>query len=600
MKALTTVLFLFALSTIGCLSDQSPVVGGTPANRCNRNSDCPDGTCDLSQHRCVSVTSVEVFFSATPPSGVGSARGVATVTRPREVHSGDRIDLALSAPRTVYGLVTVPSSDMNSSGRAISATLEFSPSGTGGITAPVRALSSSDSFQTINDMPAAWSARLTEGLYDVVVRPAAELSAVVPPRFEQGFEVRHQGIFQRFIVAYPADYTRWEGTVVDRAGRPLTGFTVRAVDPARDNTPVSTVTHTALPTDNSPVGSFAIDLAPGAPDAWVLRFTSDTSSQGWLTVDLPHSALSRMSPSGRGLRIELPSDTGLPYLEGLRPSGLPAPTGPLTACVGCVDVRGSVERAGTSSPRSLVNAMVSLRSDITLSSTDLGVTAWFEARTQTGTDGMFTASLIPGTYNVVISPMDAQTAVTVVRNFRVRDDVTAQSGQVFTASPRISLDGRALTPQGEAVRAARVTAVPFSHAYVNHPCLADPVLQLAGPRANRADTVTQSDGSYHLDLDPGLYRLLIEPTDHSGYPTTLSVPVCVTARVSNFDTTLDAPAEIRGTLRDALGAPAPGADLEGIIRVREPGALGVVIPIARTTTDSNGAYTLLLPSTAAR
>lgn len=603
MKTLPSILLLLSLGASGCLSDQSPVVGGTPANRCDRDADCPDGACDLSQHRCLAATTVEVFFSVTPPSGVGTARGVAAVTRPRQVRGGDAVDLALGAPHVVYGVVTVPDDtapDGTSPGRTIAATVEFSPTDTGAVTTPVRAVANASATDLINNDPAAWSARLTEGLYDVVVRPAAELAATVPPRFEHGFEVRDQGTFQRFDIAYPTAYTRWQGTVVDRAGRPLSGLSVRAVDPSRDNATVSTVVHTASAADNAPAGSFAIDLAPGAPDAWVLRVTSDTTSRGWLTVDLPREALARMAPSGRSLRIELPSDTGLPYVDGLRPSGLSPPSGPLAACVGCVEVRGTVEGPAGELRRPLRNASVTLRADVPLTNAEPGVSAWFECRVQTDDDGAFSAALIPGAYDVVIAPMDDSSANTVVRGFRVRDDVSEQSGQVFTAAARIPVEGRALTPLGEPVRAARVIAIPFHRAYVSHPCLADASARLAAPRANRVEGVTGSDGSYRLDLDPGLYRVLVEPASRSGYPSTLSAPLCVTTAVRDFDTALDAPAEVRGTLRDAEGAVAAGATVEGILRVREPGAPGVVLPIARATSDANGAYTLLLPSSAAR
>lgn len=592
-------------AAVGCLDD-NPSLVGPPQNQCTTDRDCATGRCDAAQHRCLASARSEVFFSIAPTSGRGSASGVTTLTQPMTIRSGETVDVALRAPRTVYGVVTVPADpanrdptrpDQTLAPTLIAATVEFTPTGLPGVSTPVQAVAGATAMTALQGDRAThtWSATLTEGLFDVVVRPASALVATVPPRFERSFEVRADGSLQRFDIAYPATYSRWSGVVRDRAGHPLPGLTVRAVDLSRDAMVVSTVVTTRG--DGNTAGSFAIDLGPGAPDAWTLRITSETSSRGWLSMDVPRATLAAMDPSGHDLQVVLPSDTGLPYIDGMRPTGMPAMEGPLAACVGCVDVRATVEgETPSGATRPLAGASVVLRTTLTAPPSMGDARLWFECRAVTDNEGALQAWMIPGSYDVVVTPQDGAFANTVRHGFVVRSDATQQAGQVFSAAQRAPFDGRVLTPRGNAMRGAQVTAIPFQGAYVDHPCLHEPDHDVLAPRARSAQTTTLADGSYRLDLDPGLYRVLVEPLASSGFPSTLSAPVCVTGSVTGFDVTLDAPLEVSGTVRDAARATVPRASVEAIVRVREAGAPGVVVRVARASAGDDGRYTLRLPS----
>lgn len=221
---------------------------------------------------------------------------------------------------------------------------------------------------------------------------------------------------------------------------------------------------------------------------------------------------------------------------------------------------------------------------------------WFECRVVTDAEGALQAWMIPGSYDVVVTPQDGEFANTVRHGFEVRSDTRAQAGQAFSVAQRAPFDGRVLTARGNAMRGAQVTAIPFQGAYVDHPCLHQPDHDVLVPRARSVQTTTLADGSYRLDVDPGLYRVLVEPLASSGFPSTLSAPVCVTGRVTGFDVTLDAPLEVSGTVRDAAQAHASHASVEAIVRVREAGAPGVVVRVARASADDDGHYTLRLPS----
>jgi hypothetical protein len=586
------------LAPAACL-EGNPVVGGS-VERCTADSECPGASCDRATQRCLSRARAEVFFAVTPATGRVSADAFPTLTRPRSILADESVDLALRAPRVVYGVVTVPA-DADAAGRYIPATLEFTPSDLAGVSPPVQAVAGTMAIPnaTRDRDSFTWSATLTEGLFDVLVRPASTLAATVPPRFERGFEVRGGAVMQRFDIAYPTTYARWAGLIETAAGQPVAGFAVRAVDPAANNRVLSTVSSTAGDGTEGSGGRFACSMAPGAPEAWTLRLSADNGAGGGLMIDIPRAALVAAAPSGRDLRVVLPELTGLTHAAAARPvvPGAPPPYGP---CVDCVDVRASVEGLDPDGQsRSMGGATVTLRAAMRPPVGIAAATSWYESRAVTEADGSFRAWLVPGDYDVVVTPAGEAFRSAVQHGFRVRSDVTEQAGQVFTLERRPSLAGRVLGRDGLAVRGARVTAVPYHDAAPTNPCLADPDLRALASRATTTETVTSTDGSYQVDLNPGLYRLLVEPAESSGFPVTLGAPVCVARRVSNFDTTLEAPVQVRGVVRDARGMPSPLATVEALVRLREGDAPGVVLRVARATADANGNYRLLIPASAA-
>lgn len=598
MRATRALLLGLLWAPSACL-DVGPVVGA-PVERCATDRECPGASCDLATHRCVSRARAEVFFAVTPASGRVSADAYPTLTRPRSIAVDEIVDITLRAPRVVYGSVTVPT-EAHPAGQYIPATLEFTPADLAGVSPPVQAVAGTtatpnaardgDSF--------TWSATLTEGLFDVVVRPASTLAATVPPRFERGFEVRAGGVMQRFDIAYPTTYARWGGVVETSAGQPVTGFSARAIDPAANNRVLSTVGSTVGDGSQGSVGRFECSMAPGVPEAWTLRLMADNGAGGGLFVDIPRAALAAAAPSGRDLRVALPELNGLTHAAAARPvvPGAPAPRGP---CVGCVDVRATVEGLDAQGQsRVMRGATVTLRTTVRPPTGIAEATSWYESRVVTEADGSLRAWLVPGDYDVVVTPAGDAHRSLVQRGFRVRADATEQAGQVFTLELRPSLAGRVLGRDGLAVRGARVTAVPYHEAAPTHPCLDYPDLRALSNRATQTETVTAADGSYEVELNPGLYRLLVEPAESSGFPVTLGAPICVARSVSSFDTTLEAPVQVRGVVRDARGVPSPLATVEALVRLREGAARGVVLRVGRATADSTGHYLLLVPASAA-
>lgn len=582
------ILLTLAGSSAGCANDSGVV--GAVTNRCARDADCADGVCDLAQHRCVATARPEVFFALAPARGGATPARFPTLTPPRTLRSGDVLDLRFRGARTLYGTVRAPTGEGDAT-EVIAATVEFTPSGAAGVVSPIQAVGTAALRPSLTGEsgPFSWSATLTDGLYDVVVRPASNLASRIPPRFEAGFDVRSDAPVQRFDIAYPRTFSRWSGVVRDRMGNPVPGLTVRAVDPSRDAMVVSTVSSTdGDPARNIAPGTFAVDLAPGAPETWALRVSSDGRNGAWLNVEIPANA--RAAMDARDVRIELSSLAGLP----VDPTA--APPSNLAPCNDCVEVSATVEGGGApGGARPLRNASVTFRTPVTFTGPE-GSRAWYECRATTDAQGALRAWLIPGDYDVIVSPSASAYSASVVRGFRVRSGADRQSGQIFTARPRIAVEGRAVSPMGAAIANAHVTAIPFHDAYLSHACLNDPDLRLLAPRATSSETTTGSDGAYRVEVDPGLYRILVEPAERSGFPATLGPPICVASRVSNYDVALDPPVEVHGTVRDAAGEAAPGATVEAVVRLREPGAPGVAVRVARTTSGADGAWTMLVPS----
>ncbi len=581
-----------ALLLAAC-GEEAPVVGPLGLNRCAVDADCRDGTCDRAARRCVARARTEVFFRIVPPpSRQGPRDLIGTVTAPRALRSGETLDLTVRAWRVVFGKVTAPvPNDPRMADAPVAATLYFTPADNPGVFPVVEALAQPTLLPAMRGETQAhtFAAALPDGLFDVAIAPLSQSRGTLPPQFLARFNVRSDNVQQRLDVAYPTDFTRWAGTLRDRAGAPLAGLSLRAVDPARNDQEVSTVATSA---SGAEAGRFSVAMAIGAPADWALRVTSNVNDRGGLVVQVPRSACARLDPTGSALDLRLPTDLGLPRS--------PVDGGP--PCAGCVRVTATVEgRTAAGLSRPLRGATVTLRTAIALGDSPLAPEsrAWFEDRAQTDGDGSFSAWLVPGDYDVTVEPRGDEFANGLHRAFRVRDDAARQMGQVFTVGPRLPVEGRVLTNGGQPVANARVRAIPFAAAYDRHPCLDDPMLAALAPRANPDEVTAGVDGSYRLDVDPGLYRIVVEPPASAGFATDLGRTQCVASSVRSLDLVLESPVAVRGLVRDPRGAPLPGAQIEAVVRLREGDARGVSLRVARATAGAGGAYTILLPASSA-
>jgi hypothetical protein len=581
----SVVMMLGAL--VSSCVDSGPVVGSGGSNHCTRNEDCREGVCEVARRRCVSNQRTEVFFVVSPHAEQ-SRDLIASFMPLRAVSTGEALDLTLRQRRTLYGSVLAPVADSPTELRPVMSSVFFTPSDNPDDAALATVVSQEGTYPALNNdtMAYTWTASLPSGRYDVLVRPSQSLQAVFPPRFERDVDVRPDSPFQRFDMHYPLMYARWSGVVRNRSGEPVSGLTVRAVDPEHNNIEVSTTVRTRELTSETP-GAFSLAMAPGAPASWNLRITSSVNAHAGFVMELSRQTCARLDNTGTNIEINLPTDLGLP---------VPAVRAVDQRCTGCVRVTASVEGLTNGMRRTLRGASVTLRMPIMPTSSLPDARAWFEDRVQTDADGTFTTWLIPGAYEVLVTPQGETFANAIRRDFRVRDDAQTQSGQVFRLDPRIPVEGRVLTMNRESLRGARVQAVPFADAYQTYPCNEGLVPIALSRVANPVDTVTTADGSYRLDLDPGVYRLAVEPPPGSGFATTLSQVLCISSRTRALDIVMDSPVEVHGTVRNPSGSASPGSTVEAVLRVREAGARGVLVRVGRVQADGLGAYSIALPA----
>ncbi|MGH7295190.1 MAG: hypothetical protein ACRELB_09665, partial [Polyangiaceae bacterium] len=132
------------------------------------------------------------------------------------------------------------------------------------------------------------------------------------------------------------------------------------------------------------------------------------------------------------------------------------------------------------------------------------------ARATLGPDGAsssYAVDLPPGQYQLTIRPTDRAHAVSVQTPFAVAiSDAAVESD--LTAAATWPVSGGALLADGRVLAGALVRVEPTACATgAGTSCL---------PR--EASTVTASDGTYALDLDPGTYTLQIQPAPGSRFP----------------------------------------------------------------------------------
>jgi len=219
---------------------------------------------------------------------------------------------------------------------------------------------------------------------------------------------------------------------------------------------------------------------------------------------------------------------------------------------------------------------------------------------QTNTEGVWKASLPPGNYRVHVTPIVDDTLATRETDLDVSQDALCFCGQVITVARRASLKGDISTISGDPLIGAPIIIEPSqttSVSFWNRVHALDPLL----PRATSA--VSDIHGGFQVNLDPGASDVSVRPSDASGFPWLVQPRVLVQftdAVVDLGSKMLTAPATLEGTLTDPDGKPVASAYIHAWLPVhdatKDTGLTGTVIQIARATTDAQGNYKLVLPS----
>lgn len=203
-------------------------------------------------------------------------------------------------------------------------------------------------------------------------------------------------------------------------------------------------------------------------------------------------------------------------------------------------------------------------------------------------DGTFTASLPWGVYRATARPRDAATEITVVSDFATATILPngqcagpASPGPIEVDVPR-TVRGNAIVADGRALAAATLEAIPTgcSVSSSDASCL---------PRAGQ--TITATDGSYVLQLDPGVYVLRARPAEGSALPWVVnSLTVGSAAITQGPKIVVPAPYYAGLVVQDFKCNPV----VEGLVRIYETPPSGAALEVGEALTDSTGHYDMYL------
>jgi hypothetical protein len=225
---------------------------------------------------------------------------------------------------------------------------------------------------------------------------------------------------------------------------------------------------------------------------------------------------------------------------------------------------------------------------------------------KTDPQGLFKLKLPPGTYQFRATPaVDVSLASGDLTLIVPPLDPNVPGnpcfcGRVLQVANKSPVTGTVFTPKGVNLPGASITMSPSEPDAVNY---WKRVVHAIDPRplAPRADIADTDDGGgFAFHIDPGPSDLTVRPTDQSGFPWLVRprVQVVEASGVQFTELTLPNAAILRGTVTDPSGAPARNVTVDGWRPVRNEGGAAptTVIQIGSTTTDENGHYTLVLPS----
>jgi hypothetical protein len=260
-----------------------------------------------------------------------------------------------------------------------------------------------------------------------------------------------------------------------------------------------------------------------------------------------------------------------------------------------VTVTGGVRALqGAVGPVDLVFEALAVTRNGVLDPTDYEFTAWATATPDaSGQRATFSAVLPPGEYRVDVRPRVASNALAV-------EDLVIPARSGAFAAPDVTLGapqptvGRVVLGDSRPLGGATVIGVPLG-------CV--PVLRSAPPTSSclprTIQTTSAADGSFLLGLDPGTYRIRVEPPAGSRLPWVDAKNPLVVQGSEEIGAppvgTLTVPAPLSLGLRltdsGGLGRGVPNA-LVRAYRVFGSGPTAGATELGETLTDANGNYEL--------
>ncbi len=225
--------------------------------------------------------------------------------------------------------------------------------------------------------------------------------------------------------------------------------------------------------------------------------------------------------------------------------------------------------------------------------------ASFRMTAQADATGQFNASLVPGTYSVLVSPTSDTTVTTASGTWTVTPQ-TLHYGKTFQLDRRPLARGTVITPAGMPVMAIPVVATA-------HPAdlktYFDAFSSAASLVARDENVTTDQMGAFSFPIDPVTIDFSVRPDAASRFAWNVIPGLLVTAAsVAPVDDlhalTLASPVLVSGTVTSPDGA-VPSAVVRAYIPVApaDKTAPSNLVQIGETVADANGHYELPLPAT---
>jgi hypothetical protein len=207
--------------------------------------------------------------------------------------------------------------------------------------------------------------------------------------------------------------------------------------------------------------------------------------------------------------------------------------------------------------------------------------------------GRYDGFVLPGNYSVTITAgTAADDTLGVLHEMRDLHPTTGSTdllGHVFHLPLRTALNSWVQSPDGDLVRDANVRATPLGIPLVG---LTDPdVARLARPATARSGPM----GDFRLDLDVGVYDMVAEPPDGSGFPWTVILDYGIggsTATLPGDVMQVDAPVVVESDLHWMDGGMLVGAEVRAFAITPD----GRAVMVGRGTSDAHGHARMLVPA----
>jgi hypothetical protein len=242
-----------------------------------------------------------------------------------------------------------------------------------------------------------------------------------------------------------------------------------------------------------------------------------------------------------------------------------------------------------------------------------GLSTSFSRTIQVGADGTAAVDLLPGKYRVIASPKsgcaDGACLALVETEWVVRATPPSQAGKYIQFEQAQTYDGSVFITGGAPAAGATVHAVASS-------LFSDPNVLNVGnaavavvPRASSG--LVDSDGSFSLQADAGVFDLRVEPDPSTGYGWLVKPGFELPARgdeLAQNALEVELPIVYRGTVSfsGSDGSPIPKALIrayayvkDGKISTKTDGAIAIQVAEAYSEdqTGDVGAFRLLIPRT---